>query len=74
MNEAREVLEQLRSVEALAGDGAPPELVLAEIRALLPLLERWLAAEPAARDSALPAIERCRRALDGVREPEVVPV
>jgi hypothetical protein len=74
MNEARAVLGQLRSLEALAADGARPESVLAEIRALVLLLERWLVAEPAAQSSVLPALERCRRALDAVRDAEVVAV
>lgn len=65
------VLERLDAIEALQQRGAPPEEVLAEIRALVEATERWLEAEPAAAASAGDALERSRRAL--LAERELVP-
>jgi hypothetical protein len=73
MEEARRVLARLRSIESLDRHGAAVPVIVAELRELALELERWLAVEPAARESVVPALDRCRRALDGVPV-EVVPV
>jgi hypothetical protein len=64
MDEARRVLERLERIERLRDDGAPPALLLGEVRALLSEGERWLAAErPEGLDAARVAFARCRNGL-----------
>jgi hypothetical protein len=70
MDEARHVLERLERIEELRGGGAPPGVLLGEVRALLTDGERWLASErPEGLDEARAALDRCRA---GVSEGEEV--
>jgi hypothetical protein len=70
MDEARAVMHRLERIEALEREGAPPELVLAEVRELLREGEEWVKAERQGTDRAEEALERCRLA----HEVEVVSV
>jgi hypothetical protein len=70
MDEARAVMHRLERLEALEREGAPPELLLAEVRELLREGEEWVKAERQDTDRAEEALERCRLA----QEVEVVPV
>jgi hypothetical protein len=64
MDEARQVLQRLRRIEALEREGAGARPLLAEVRALLDEAEVWLAAEGGG-EGAEAALERCRAALAG---------
>jgi hypothetical protein len=59
MEEARCVLERLHRIDELKTDGAPAEVLLNEVRALLGEAEAWLEAEGPS--------ERAVRALDSSR-------
>ena len=63
MEEARAVLDRLGRIESLERRGAPPQLVLAEVRALLHEAERWARREGSGVDAAEAALERCGQAL-----------
>jgi hypothetical protein len=67
MDEARRVLARLDRIDGLDRAHAPPEQVLAEVRALLAEAEAWVRAEPAVPDQALDALERCRKAAENRR-------
>jgi hypothetical protein len=69
MDEARSVLRRLDRIEHLDRDGAPPALLLAELRALVAEAEVWVRVEGGPTDVAEGAIERLRRA---VSDPEPV--
>jgi hypothetical protein len=61
MDEARMVQARLERIEALDGQGAPPGLLLAELRALVGEAEQWARRERDPRAAA--AAARCARAL-----------
>jgi hypothetical protein len=60
MEEARCVLERLRRIDELKSDGAPADVLLGEVRALLGEAEAWVEAEG--------ACGRAARALASTRE------
>jgi len=64
MDEARAVIHRLGRIEALEREGAPPELLLAEVRELLREGEEWVRAEREGTDRAAEALERCSLAHD----------
>jgi hypothetical protein len=64
MEEARTVLERLRRIDALKTQGAPAEVLLGEVRALLGEAEIWLDAE-GAPSRAASALDCSREALAG---------
>ncbi len=65
MDEARRVLERLERIERLLGGGAPPAVLLGEVRGLLADGERWLAQEGAENlEDARAALDRCRREVE----------
>jgi hypothetical protein len=61
MDEARAVLARLDRIEALEREGAPPGVLLEELRGLVQAAEAWARLETDARASA--AVERCASAL-----------
>jgi hypothetical protein len=61
MDEARAVLARLDRIEALEREGAPPGVLLDELRGLVQAAETWLRLEGDER--ARTAIERCESAL-----------
>jgi hypothetical protein len=65
MEEARSVLERLRRIDELKAVGAPADVLLGEVRALLGEAEAWIEAEGA--PEAAPALESSREALAGER-------
>ncbi|MDQ2984276.1 MAG: hypothetical protein M3R70_10220 [Actinomycetota bacterium] len=69
MDEARQVLERLRRIEALEREGATPRALLAEVRELLAEAEAWLAVERDGVDLASEALARCRGAYDASELP-----
>jgi hypothetical protein len=64
MEEARSVLERLRRIDDLKSEGAPAEVLLDEVRALLGEAEAWIEAEGASGRAAT-ALESSREALAG---------
>jgi hypothetical protein len=68
MEEARCVLERLRRIDELKTDGAPADVLLGEVRALLGEAEAWLEAEGVS-DRAARALESSRDALAEVSAP-----
>jgi hypothetical protein len=66
MDEARAVLARLERIEALEAGGAPPSVLLDEVRGLLREAEAWVRAEPGGTDLAETALERSREALRDV--------
>ena len=62
MDEARCVLERLRRIDELKTDGAPADVLLGEVRALLGEAEAWIEAEGAS-DRAARALASSREAL-----------
>ena len=65
MEEARQVLARLERIETLNGDHASAGELLSEVRALLGEAEAWARAERTVPDTALDAVEQCRRMLQG---------
>jgi hypothetical protein len=63
MDEARSVLRRLDRIEHLDREGAPPALLLTELRALVAEAEAWVRVEAGRTDVAEGAIERLRRAV-----------
>jgi hypothetical protein len=63
MDEARAVIARLERIEALERAGAPPPIVLEEVRSLLREAEEWVRTERSGTDLAESALERCREAL-----------
>jgi hypothetical protein len=63
MEEARNVLDRLRRIDELTADGAPADVLLGEVRALLGEAEAWIEAEGA--PEAARALESSREALAG---------
>jgi hypothetical protein len=63
VEEARSVLDRLRRIDELKEDGAPADVLLNEVRALLGEAEAWIDAEGAAE--AAPALASSREALAG---------
>jgi hypothetical protein len=61
MDEARAVLARLDRIEALEREGAPPGVLLEELRGLVQEAEAWVRLEGDER--AQRAIERCDAAL-----------
>jgi hypothetical protein len=61
MDEARAVLTRLDRIEALEREGAPPGVLLEELRGLVQEAERWVRVEGGER--ARDAVERCSSAL-----------
>jgi hypothetical protein len=61
MDEARAVLARLDRIEALEREGAPPGVLLEELRGLVQAAEAWARLEGDAR--ATGAVERCAGAL-----------
>jgi hypothetical protein len=66
MEEARNVLERLRRIDELKLEGAPADVLLDEVRALLGEAEAWIEAEGEPVRAAR-ALELSREAL--AREP-----
>ena len=64
MEEARRVLERLSRIEQLEQSQAPPDVLLAEVRALLGEAEAWARTDAAALDPAVDALERVRQSLE----------
>ena len=60
MEEARAVLRRLERIERLDGAGAPPQVVLAELKELVREAEQWSRVEGAGSE----AVGRCRDALE----------
>jgi hypothetical protein len=71
MEEARSVLDRLRRIDELKAVGAPADVLLDEVRALLGEAEVWIEAEGASSE-ATRALESSRDALAG--EPAQTPV
>ena len=78
MDEARRVIERLDRIDTLRHEGAPPAVLLGEVRSLLREGEEWLAAErahggAAGRDADLErahaALDQSRARLDGASIP-----
>ncbi len=61
MDEARAVLARLDRIEALEHEGAPPGVLLEELRGLVQEAEAWARKEGGERARA--AVERCASAL-----------
>jgi hypothetical protein len=61
MDEARAVLARLDRIEALEREGAPPGVLLEELRGLVHDAEEWVRMEGG--DRARNAVERCAAAL-----------
>jgi hypothetical protein len=61
MDEARAVLARLDRIEALEREGAPPGVLLEELRGLVQEAETWARIEGGERARA--AVERCDQAL-----------
>ena len=61
MDEARAVLARLDRIEALEREGAPPGVLLEELRGLVHDAEEWVRMEGG--DRASNAVERCAAAL-----------
>jgi hypothetical protein len=61
MDEARAVLARLDRIEALEREGAPPGVLLEELRGLVHDAEAWARVEGGER--ARDAVERCSSAL-----------
>jgi hypothetical protein len=73
MDEARRVIDRLERIDRLRGDGAPAEVLLSEVRALLADGEKWLASERAqGLNEARAALDRCRQSLADDERKEVV--
>jgi hypothetical protein len=64
MEEARCVLERLRRIDELKSDGAPADVLLGEVRALLGEAEAWIEAEGVSGGAAR-AVASSRDALAG---------
>ncbi len=71
MEEARTVLDRLTRIEALDRRSTPPQVLLAEVRALLAEAEAWLEAERADPPQVRRALERTRAALERPHAPRV---
>jgi hypothetical protein len=61
MDEARAVLARLDRIEALEREGAPPGVLLEELRGLVQEAEAWARLEGGEREQK--AVERCASAL-----------
>jgi hypothetical protein len=61
MDEARAVLARLDRIEALEREGAPPGVLLEELRGLVQEAEAWARVEGGER--AREAVDRCGEAL-----------
>ncbi len=61
MDEARAVIDRLERIEVLERDGAPPAVVLEELRGLVLEAEAWVRVDGDQRARA--AVERCDAAL-----------
>jgi hypothetical protein len=61
MDEARAVLARLDRIEALEREGAPPGVLLEELRGLVQEAEAWARKEGGER--ARKAVEKCASAL-----------
>jgi hypothetical protein len=61
VDEARAVLARLDRIEALEREGAPPGVLLEELRGLVQEAETWARIEGGERAKA--AVERCEQAL-----------
>jgi hypothetical protein len=61
VDEARAVMTRLDRIDALEREGAHPQTLLAELRALVREAEAWVRVEGDARAAA--AVDRCRDAL-----------
>jgi hypothetical protein len=61
MDEARAVLARLDRIEALEREGAPPGVLLEELRGLVQEAEAWVRVEGGER--AREAVERCASSL-----------
>jgi hypothetical protein len=61
VDEARAVIDRLERIEVLERDGAPPAVMLEELRGLVQDAERWARLDGDER--ARTAIDRCDAAL-----------
>jgi len=61
VDEARAVIDRLDRIEALERDGAPPGVLIEELRGLVQAAEEWARAEQDERAAA--AAERCAEGL-----------
>jgi hypothetical protein len=64
MDEARAVLARLDRIEALEREGAPPGVLLEQLRGLVQEAEAWVRVEGGER--AREAVERCASSLAAV--------
>jgi hypothetical protein len=65
VDEARAVIDRLERIELLERDGAPPAVMLEELRGLVRDAEMWARLEGDERARA--AVDRCDAALDSHR-------
>jgi hypothetical protein len=65
MEEARRVLARLERIDTLDRDAALPDTLLRELRLLVGEADAWARSERYLPDSALRAVARCHRALEG---------
>ena len=65
MDEARAVIDRLERIEVLERDGAPPAVMLEELRGLVHDAEAWVRLEGDERARA--ALDRCDAAFDSHR-------
>ena len=61
MDEARAVIDRLERIEMLERDGAPPAVMLEELRGLVHDAEAWVRVDGDERARA--AVDRCHSAL-----------
>ena len=61
MDEARAVIDRLERIDVLEQEGAPPAVLLEELRGLVRAAETWARLEQDERAAA--AVERCDAAL-----------
>jgi hypothetical protein len=61
VDEARAVIDRLERIDVLERDGAPPAVLLEELRGLVHDAEAWVRLEHDERAAA--AVERCESAL-----------
>jgi hypothetical protein len=64
MDEARRLLARLERIEKLDRDRVLPDVLLAELRALLQEAEDWARVEREPPETALEAVARCRQMLE----------
>jgi hypothetical protein len=66
VDEARAVIDRLERIEVLERDGAPPAVMLEELRGLVHAAENWVRVDGDERANAV--VARCNSALSAVEE------